>query len=429
MPEVVGTSSINGKLDRSVAWLNHRRDLLIVLAVALVARVGYWVFVTPSYVPESDAAQYQDLARYILRGEGYTQLFPQLAPHPTAFRPPGYPYMLAGVIKVFGDNVVSGRILSLVFGLVTVALVYFLTRHLAPGRAAFVAALAVALYPPLIVNDTMLLTESLSLALIAGLMLALVCRRWPTAAVLCGLLILTRASAQYVVVPLALWVLWRLGWRRALGFLAIALAVVSPWIIRNQIQLGSPVYVTSNGFNLAGTYSPASREERRFVDPVFDDRFEQFRLAQFDEAGWADQLQTFAINDIRAHPGQVPGVVWRNALHLFELTPKFNEWAENADGRNLDFRSATLWVFYPVTAIGLFGLFIRRRSPDVLLVLGVGAYFVLGSLVLLSPPRLRSPFDLCCCIGVGLAVQWWMSRRVAGRSGEVPATGRVSPGQ
>ena len=106
-------------------------------------------------------------------------------------------------------------------------------------------------------------------------------------------------------------------------------------------------------------------------------------------------------------------MVWRNALHLFEFTPKFNEWAESVDGRNLDFRSATLWLFYPVTVIGVFGLLVRRRSPDVLLVLGIGAYFILGSLVLVSPPRLRSPFDLCCCIGVGLAVQWWLERRAA----------------
>jgi 4-amino-4-deoxy-L-arabinose transferase-like glycosyltransferase len=411
MPEVADTPIVTGVVPRVLDRLASLRELLIVLGVALATRLGYWILITPSYVPESDAAQYQDLARYLLRGEGYSQLFPQLYPHPTAFRPPGYPFMLAGAIKVLGDNVVSGRILSLVFGLVTVALVYLLTRHLAPGRAALVAAMAVALYPPLIANDTMLLTESLSLALIAGLMLALVCRRWPAAAALCGLLVLTRASAQYLVVPLALWVLWRLGWRRALGFLAIVLAVVSPWIIRNQIQLGSAVYVTSNGFNLVGTYSPASRESERFVDPVIDGRFEQFRLAQFNEADWADQLQAFALHDIRTHPGQVPGVVWRNAQHLFEFTPQFNEWAENADGRNLDFRSATLWLFYPVTVIGLFGLYVRRRSPDVLLIIGVGAYFVLGSLVLVSPPRLRSPFDLCCCIGVGLAVQWWASRR------------------
>ena len=397
--------------------LRKRRDLLIVLVVALLARLGYWVFVTPDYSPDSDAAQYFDLARNIVNGHGYAMTFPQLELHPTAFRPPGYPYALAAVFKVFGVHmgVGAGRALSLVCGLVAIALVYLLVRRISTPLAALVAGLCMALYPALIANDTVLLTESLSLALLAGVLLALVVRRWPLAAVLCGMLILTRASAQYLMFPLALWVLWQLGWRRALGFLLIVAAVLSPWFIRNQIQLGSPYFVTSNGFNLAGTYSPAARESQRFVDPVIDDRFKKFRLAQFDEADWQDQLQAFAIDDLKSHPTQVPGVLFRNAQHLFEFTPAFNEWAENADGRNIDFRNATLPLFYLVTVVGLFGLIVTRREPSVVLISTVAAYFVLGSLVLVSPPRLRSPFDLCCCIGVGLAAQWLSVRRGTGR--------------
>lgn len=399
------------------SWLMQRRDLLIVLVVALLARLGYWVFITPDYSPDSDAAQYFDLARNIVNGHGYAMTFPQLELHPTAFRPPGYPSALAAVFKVFGVHmgVGAGRALSLVCGLVAIALVYMLVRRISTPLAAMVAGLCMALYPALIANDTVLLTESMSLALLAGVLLALVARRWPLAAVLCGMLILTRASAQYLMFPLALWVLWQLGWRRALGFLLIVAAVLSPWFIRNQIQLGSPYFVTSNGFNLAGTYSPAARESQRFVDPVVDDRFKKFRLAQFNEGDWQDQLQAFAIIDLRSHPSQVPGVLFRNAQHLFEFTPAFNEWAENADGRNIDFRNATLPLFYVVTALGLFGLIVTRREPSVVLIGAVAAYFVLGSLVLVSPPRLRSPFDLCCCIGVGLAAQWWSVRRGTGR--------------
>ena len=400
-----------------VPWLTRWRDLIVVLAVALMARVVYWVLVTPDYSPDSDAAQYFDLARNIVNGHGYAMTFPQLELHPTAFRPPGYPYLLAAVFKVFGihNGVGAGRVLSMICGLVAIALVYVLVRRLSTPIAALVSGLCMALYPPLLANDTVLLTESLSLALLAGVLLALVVRRWPLAAVLCGLLILTRASAQYLMIVLVIWVLWQMGWKRALGFLAIVAAVLSPWFIRNQIQLGSPYFVTSNGFNLAGTYSPAARESQRFVDPVIDDRFTQFRFAQFNEGDWQDQLQAFAIEDLRTHPGQVPGVLYRNAQHLFEFTPAFNEWAENADGRNLDFRNSTLPLFYVVTVVGVFGLVVARRDPRALLVGAVGAYFVLGSLVLVSPPRLRSPFDMCCCIGVGLAVQWLVVRRGTGR--------------
>ena len=211
-----------------------------------MARVVYWVLVTPDYSPDSDAAQYFDLARNIVNGRGYAMTFPQLELHPTAFRPPGYPYLLAAVFKVFGvDNGVgAGRVLSMICGLVAIALVYVLVRRISTPIAALVAGLCMALYPPLLANDTVLLTESLSLALLAGVLLALAVRRWPFAAVLCGLLILTRASAQYLMIVLAIWVLWQMGWKRALGFLAIVAAVLSPWFIRNQIQLGSPSFVT-----------------------------------------------------------------------------------------------------------------------------------------------------------------------------------------
>ena len=63
-----------------------------------------------------------------------------------------------------------------------------------------------------------------------------------------------------------------------------------------------------------------------------------------------------------------------------------------------------------------FARYPRTLDHDVALVLAIAAYFTLSSLVLVAPPRVRAPFDLCCCIGVGLAVDWvW--RRVASRRG------------
>ena len=41
----------------------------------------------------------------------------------------------------------------------------------------------------------------------------------------------------------------------------------------------------------------------------------------------------------------------------------------------------------------------------------IAGYFVLTSLFLVAPPRLRAPFDLLCCIGVGIAVDAGLRRR------------------
>ena len=118
-------------------------------------------------------------------------------------------------------------------------------------------------------------------------------------------------------------------------------------------------------------------------------------------------------------------VLGRNALGYLELTPSENEFAEFLDGRNLDFRRATLPLFYVVTAVGWFGLIVRRRTPEVLLLIGVGLSFMGSSLFFVSPPRLRAPFDLICCLGVGLAFAWWADRRERRRTTSPPPGGEV----
>ena len=280
------------------------------------------------------------MIRALAEGRGFVLTFPQIYSPQTAFRPPLYPYLLGGWYRLFGADVTAGRVLSLLLGLVVVALTWLLLRKLAGTGAALVGALAVALYPPLVANDTVLLTEPLSLALLAGMFLALAHDRWAVAGVVCGLLILSRPSAQFLLLVIALWVLWRLGWRR-LTFAAIAGLVVAPWVVRNWVVMGAPVLVTSNGFNAAAMYSPQARESDEFVDPVFDERFEAYRLAQFDEIDWQQQLQDLAYSSIREHPGQVLTVMGRNAQAYFELDPDRNRIAEEFDGRNMALASAS----------------------------------------------------------------------------------------
>ena len=81
----------------------------------------------------------------------------------------------------------------------------------------------------------------------------------------------------------------------------------------------------------------------------------------------------------------------RNTEQYFELDPSLNVNPETSDGRNMAFRDRTLWTFYVVTIVGLFGLAVRIRQPMVLLVFVIAAYFTLSSLVIVAPPRVRAP--------------------------------------
>jgi 4-amino-4-deoxy-L-arabinose transferase-like glycosyltransferase len=305
---------------------------------------------------------------------------------------------------VTGSSVDAGRALNLVIGLVVIVLTIRVGTTLANRRAGLLAGLVLAVYPPLVVNDVVLLSEPLSLLLLLSLVLALAARRPALAGVATGLLVLTKPSAQAVALIVAIWILWQLGWRRMVRFGVVVALVVAPWIVRNWLQVGSPVLVTSNGFNLAAIYSPQARARGSFVDPVYDPSFSGYRLAQFDEVGWQRTLQHLAVQSIEHHPSQVAGVVARNSAAYFELKPSFNRLPEIEDGRNLDVRRWGLGLYYLVTAWGLVGIALVWREPLTKLLVAIVTYFVLASVLVVAPPRLRAPFDLMCCIGAGIAI-------------------------
>ena len=111
----------------AAAWL--------ILLLALLLRVGY-VAVTPEYTFVHDASDYDRHAMSIARGDGYPGA--QSPDRVSAFRPPAYPYLLAGAYKVAGverasveDRVVPARILGIVISTLIVA-------HDRGGRAAAV---------------------------------------------------------------------------------------------------------------------------------------------------------------------------------------------------------------------------------------------------------------------------------------------------
>jgi 4-amino-4-deoxy-L-arabinose transferase-like glycosyltransferase len=413
------------------------------LAVAAVfVRLVYIVRVIPGYVPNADARNYYYLALHFSQGLGVSDTFPLLEMHHTAFRPPAYPVLLGSVFAVTGDSIGVAQAVNVAIGTLVVVLGAVLAARLA-GRVAGVAAgLVIALYPPIIANDTTVLTEPLSLlfVVIIGLALSGAVRaegderkRWKdpaivVAGVATGLLTLSRPSAQGLAVVLAAWVWWRVGWRRAGVLLAATFVVVAPWLIRNQIQMGSPVLVTTNGFNLASRYSPPAKHDDAFIDAISDPRTADVHYLIFDEVELDDAFSSYAWKELRKDPSYVLHVTRENAAIWFEIDPKKGLPAEKADGRDIDFRTNTRPLFFVVTIAGLVGLVWQRRKAASQYLLLIAFYFTATSLPLLAWPRLRAPFDLACCIGAGLAVAWARDRWQRRRGGAPPDEDTTDPG-
>ena len=377
---------------RSLEGGGGRRDLFVVAASALIARCLYWVLVTPAWTPDSDADQYVRLARSVVGGDGYSLVFPQLVEHATAFRPPLYPLTLVPAAALTA-GLWPARLTNVLLGTAVVVLVFVIARRIVGRAAGLAAGLVAAVYPPLLANDTVTLSEPLAILLLLTTVLLVDDRRWLWVGVTGGALMLTRPNAYLVIITVAVVAFLHAGWRAATTLLLTAALITLPWVIRNAVQVGTPELVTSDGFTLAAIFAAPAQQQNTFVDPVLDPAYaddQDLKFAQFDEAAWNNELLHRAWNGIRGNPRYLVTNGKRNTIALFELSD--NDVPEAKDGRNLDFRRATLPLFYVVTLAGIGGLWLHRRDSTVRLLAVLAAEFALLMILILAPPRLsRSP--------------------------------------
>jgi 4-amino-4-deoxy-L-arabinose transferase-like glycosyltransferase len=202
----------------------------------------------------------------------------------TAFRPPGCPYLLAGIYSLSGveraktpTRLRAGRIANALVGTAIVALIGVLCAQLFDRRVALVAMALGAVYLPLILVGGSLMSEPLFAALLLGAQAAAIQHRrsahryrWALlAGVLGGLAILTRANAAILLAPLVVGV-WdarpRWSWPALAppaALVAVVLAAVAPWTIRNAVVFDSFVPLSTQlGTALAGTYNDVARSDR-----------------------------------------------------------------------------------------------------------------------------------------------------------------------
>lgn len=406
-----------------------RRTLLVVAGVALAVRIVYVLLALRHYVPSTDDAHYSDIAQKVSEGKGFSSQFPYLWTHPTAFRPPLYPTLLGGVYAVFGVHVGVAQALNVLIGTGVVVLAAMLAFRLAGRTAALVAAGGATVHPALLAGDGVILTEPLALLLMLAALLALDRNRYALAGLLAGLLVLTRPSAQAYVPVIALYLLfsgarrlgWRTGWKTALRsavvFGLVAVVTVTPWVIRNQIQFGKPVLVTSNGFNLAAIWSPLAIKAGGFVDPIRDPRnagviqFGSGNYYNLNEANLDSTLRKEGLDGLRANKGRIPSKLWQNVRFYTDISWRANDGPERLDGRNIGFRHATLPFVWLVEILGLVGFVLMLRRRLGMLVALTAAYMTAVSLITVSPPRLRAPADVLACVAIGFLVAAVLRRR------------------
>jgi len=139
-----------------------RNMLALLLVTALVIRVAAgWLWQSRLEGPfgMGDSDSYWTLALTIAEGKPY-----EYGPdHARVFRTPGYPILLAPILRFAGDGrgaVLWARAEAALLGVLAVACVWWLTRLLFDDRAALITAALATFYPGAIAASMLILSEA-----------------------------------------------------------------------------------------------------------------------------------------------------------------------------------------------------------------------------------------------------------------------------
>jgi 4-amino-4-deoxy-L-arabinose transferase-like glycosyltransferase len=205
-------------------------------------------------LPIIDEESYVTWARQIVSGDVMgRQVF---------YQDPLYPYFLAGIFEVFGENFLLVRLLQVLMGTMSVAVVYWTGRKLLGHWPGLAAAAVIACYRGLYFFELQILKSTMVVLLSAvacALGVAAVDRprswwRWAALGFNLGLLTLLRGNFQPILPLMLLWafLIWREDGFRArvlrVGLVAVGIGLaIAPVTVRNYLLSGEVILTTSQG--------------------------------------------------------------------------------------------------------------------------------------------------------------------------------------
>jgi 4-amino-4-deoxy-L-arabinose transferase-like glycosyltransferase len=417
-----------------------RAALAAIVVVAFAARIAWIAYArfTPSL--SDDAGRYDLLGRSLADAAGFVN------PNGTTtmFWPPGYPFLLAAIYKLWpasllGDHEVTvALVVNAGLAAATVALTYAIGRHVGGKRAGLIAAALLALCPSMVFFAGVTLSETLFTFV---LMLALWCAmaaeergdwRWLAA---CGIALgygsLVRGQAALLVVALVpFWIASRHAgaggdaerWFDARGARAVVakmvavgaltLVAIAPWTLRNWRVSGSPVLISTNaGVNFYIGHSPGADGAGRIVDELV------FRYPELPQAeaearingdGFREGLRYAAHHPLREVSLSAKKVWW-----LYYRDDEALRWTDGHGERHVmpdGVRSALAALsnayYWLLGALALLGLrrWFSARDPARVLLVAVVAYWTLVHVAFFADPRFHAPVMPVLCVWAACGV-------------------------
>jgi 4-amino-4-deoxy-L-arabinose transferase-like glycosyltransferase len=248
--------------------VEEKKWLWTILFIALIVR-AMWIVCLPNQ-PVSDGAVYNSLGWKLASGQGYFMFSDNHGqPIPTAFWPVGYPFFLSILYSLFGHRIIVAKIANLLFGVVTIALVYFLSRRMFNPIVAKLTSGMLTFWPNLIAYTNLSVTEpifTLILVLLVSLVILPRERLSKLQQVGAGCVLGYGALVKPALLPFAAVLLiiltkkyrsWSSAFSQTALIIVVMVVTIFPWTMRNYFTFGKVIPVaTTMGFNLWAGNNP-----------------------------------------------------------------------------------------------------------------------------------------------------------------------------
>jgi len=345
------------------------------------------------------------IGRSLADGHGFSNPFNETT-GPTAWEPPLYPFLIAGVFKLFGTYSRASAVVLLslnsIFSALTCIPLFFIANKCFDQRVAVWTAWTWALLPSVIFWSTRWVWETslaaLLLAVIFWLTLAMVdqdgMRPWLQFGLLWGIAALTNTALLSFLPVSGLWIWYRrarLG-KRSLGGVVLAslifVACITPWLVRNYRAFGQFVFIRSNfGAELRLGNGPGA--DGTWMDYLHPTKnvFEMSRYRQLGELAYVAARKREALDYIRTDYRRFAKLCVKRFIYYWAGLPKPSENPMPGFLRNSLFLASSVLAFW-----GL-GRALRRHKPGAWLFLGLVLSYPMVYYFVFPHPRYRHPIE------------------------------------
>jgi 4-amino-4-deoxy-L-arabinose transferase-like glycosyltransferase len=362
------------------AWARVRSSPCWIVSIALVLRLS-WIVIGHTYkfktVDDNFSFGWEmgRIAASLASGHGFSNPFgPPTGP--TAWEPPLYPYLTAGVFLIFGiySKLSAFVLLALnsVFSALTCIPILLIARRIFSEKVAVGSAWAWALLPNVMFWCTRAIWETslaaLLLSTIFWLALTLENRDgwlpWLQFGLLWGITALSSTSLLSFLPAAGLWAWYhraKLGKNSVAGVVlasVVFVACIAPWLVRNYQTFGKFIFVRDNfGAELRlGNGNGADGTLMVYLDPPHDpDAMRQFR--SMGELSYIAMRKRQALDYIQADYSRFAGLSIKRFIYFWAGPPRETQpWWLN-DAKNSLFLASSVLMFW-----GL-GRALRLRKP------------------------------------------------------------------